>query len=164
RGALARQGISDPAATLKNVRELTQHLEAAHPSVAEHVRQATALLQEARSDLTGKINAWFDQTMDRVSQRFTASTRAITFASGFVVAAVLQVDTVALVNRLSSDEALRSQYTQAALNRANPQPGQPDANGQQASIDREGARYRELVTETGLIAFPKDWPTWLGGW
>ena len=78
------------------------------------VRQNAAILQEAESDLVAKINNWFDQTMDRTSQRFTASTRAITFAAGFVVAFGLQVDTAALVNRLAADDQLRDAFVREA--------------------------------------------------
>jgi hypothetical protein len=73
-----------------------------------------AILHAAESDLVAKINNWFDQTMDRTSQRFTASTRVITFAGAFLVAFGLQVDTPALVNRFSADDALRLAFVQEA--------------------------------------------------
>ncbi|MQA30707.1 MAG: hypothetical protein GEU82_12865, partial [Luteitalea sp.] len=98
--ALSANGVPDPAATLRNVRALALQLEASNPEFAADTRNGIALLQEARSDLVAKVNVWFDQTMDRTSQRFTASTRAITFAAGLLIVAVLQVDTVTLVNRL----------------------------------------------------------------
>src|SRR5262245_54636493 len=76
--ALAANGVSDPAATLRNVRAMVLELEASNPQLAANARNSIALLQEARSELVAKINNWFDQTMDRTSQRFTSTTRAIT--------------------------------------------------------------------------------------
>ena len=78
-----------------------------NPEISHVVRQNVAILQQAESDFVAKINNWFDQRMDRTSQRFTASTRAITFAGAFIVAIGLQVDALSLVNRLSADDKLR---------------------------------------------------------
>ena len=68
---LADGGISNPAQTLKNVRSLALQLEASNPELSNHVRDGMAILHEASSDFVAKVNSWFDQTMDRVSQRFT---------------------------------------------------------------------------------------------
>ena len=38
-----------------------------------------------------KINAWFDQTIDRISDRFTASTRTITLAAALLITVVSAV-------------------------------------------------------------------------
>lgn len=106
--ALKSNGLSDPGKTLENVRMLALNLEAARPELANYARRSIALLQEARGPLVAKVNDWFDQTMDRTSQRFTFTARGITFACALVVAFGLQVDTVGLVNRLSMDERLRA--------------------------------------------------------
>jgi hypothetical protein len=74
-----------------------------------------AFLQEAQSTFLAKINGWFDQTIDRVADRFTNSARLITFAGSFAVALVLQLDTAALVNRLSADPAFRQALVQEAI-------------------------------------------------
>jgi len=50
---------------------------------------------------------WFDQTIDRVADRFTASTHAGHDCVALMVAFGIQLDTLALVNRLSTDPALR---------------------------------------------------------
>lgn len=105
---LKNNGIDDPANTLKNVRNLTLQLENSNPELANDVRHSMAILQEAKSEFVGKIHAWFDQTIDRVSQRFTFSAHAITFFVALVVAFAIQLDTIALVNRLSSDDAFRA--------------------------------------------------------
>src|SRR6185295_10535029 len=106
------------------------------PALSNTERQTAAILQAAESDLVGKIHSWFDQTMDRTSQRFTASTRAITFAGAFLVAFGLQVDTVTLFNRLSADDVLRDKLVKDALSlpalQTEPTPSSANA-GQQSS-------------------------------
>ena len=114
KSALQSNGIENPEQTLKNARQLALQLERSQPELSNMARQNLAILHAAESDLVAKINNWFDQTMDRTSQRFTASTRAITFVGAFIVAFVLQVDTPAIVNRLAADEALRVQLVKEA--------------------------------------------------
>jgi hypothetical protein len=121
------------------------------------MRQNMAILHAAESDFVAKINNWFDQTMDRTSQRFTASTRAVTFAGAFVVAFGLQVDTPALVNRLAADEALRNAFVQEAqaLQKdaaARQQAGEPAAP--QLSATEMDRKYRAFLAANGIITLP----------
>jgi hypothetical protein len=112
--ALEKNGVDNPEATLENIRALSLQLERSSPELSNMARQNLAILHAAESDLVAKINTWFDQTMDRTSQRFTASTRAITFAGAFIVAFGLQVDTPSVVNRLAADDELRAAFVQQA--------------------------------------------------
>lgn len=113
--ALKANGIGDPKARLRDIRMAALHLEQLNPELAHGARQNLAILQQADSEFVAKINNWFDQTMDRTSQRFTASTRAITFVGAFIVAFGLQVDTLALVNRLAADDKLRETLVNEAI-------------------------------------------------
>src|SRR5215203_4109242 len=112
--AMANNGIANPDATLKSIRTMALQLERSAPELSTSVRQNAAILHAAESDMVAKINNWFDQTMDRTSQRFTASTRAITFAGAFIVAFGLQVDTPSIANRLAADDALRAEFVREA--------------------------------------------------
>jgi hypothetical protein len=105
---LANNNIPDPAATLSNIRDVALQLEQANPELASHVRRNMAILQEAKSEFVAKIHGWFDQTIDRVSQRFTVTAHGIAFVAALLVAFVVQLDVVALVNRLSVDDAFRA--------------------------------------------------------
>jgi hypothetical protein len=165
--ALERNGITNPAQTLSNVRDFATRLEAAHPSMANHVRQSTALLQEARSDFTAKVNSWFDGTIDRVAQRFTGTTRAVTFVVGLLVAATFQVDTINLINRLSADDKLRDAFVNQAsvtvarqTTAAAQSPNATPESRQQALADD----YRAFVMQKGLLAFPDSFEGWKKGW
>jgi len=82
-------------------------------------RANIAILREAESHFVAKINTWFDQTMDRVSQRFTVSTRWVTFLCGLVLVALLQLDSVALINRIYVDDALRDSLASEARSESN---------------------------------------------
>jgi len=115
KGLLKDNGIEDPAATLDNVRAYALQLEQANPELATNVRHSIALMQEANSRLVAKINSWFDQTIDRVSDRFTASTRIITVACSLIVVGAVQLDTIDVINRLSLDDHLREQLVAQAF-------------------------------------------------
>jgi hypothetical protein len=106
--ALQDQGIADPAKTIESVRSLVLKLEKSNPELSNMARANLAILHAAESDFVAKINSWFDQTMDRVSHRFTSSTRGLTFACSLLLAVVVQLDTIALVNRISVDDAVRA--------------------------------------------------------
>jgi hypothetical protein len=147
--ALANNGITNPADTLKNIRTVALQLERSQPALSNTVRQNAAILQEAGSDLVAKINGWFDQTMDRTSQRFTASTRAITFVAAAFVAVGLQVNTPALVNRLAVDDELRSRFVSAAV-------------AGEVNPDALANNYQSFLDATGIIRIPRgDLPGYL---
>jgi hypothetical protein len=168
--ALARNGVPDPAATVKNIRAASLQIEASNPQLAASVRQTVAILQEARSDFTAKINNWFDQTMDRVAQRFTATTRAITFGSALLVAMVLQVDTIGLVNRLAADDMLRQAFVDQARAGQVPPPaeeGRPVQSGAAGGADTTEAmerQYLAFLAENGLIGIPRSPSHWMERW
>lgn len=112
---LRKNGIQNPAETLKNVWQLALQYEKSHPELANDFRQANALLQEASSEFLAKINLSFDQVMDRVSARYTSTTRVVTFISAVLVACALQLDTIYVMNRLSMDDALRDSFVEEAV-------------------------------------------------
>jgi hypothetical protein len=136
----------------------------ADPADALMARQNQAILRAAESDLVAKINNWFDQTMGRTSQRFTASTRAITFAGAFIVAFGLQVDTTAIVNRLAADDQLRNTFvSEAAAVYATGTDSPPvdpfaPAGRPPASLAPEDVarRYQAFLATNGLIRIPSS--------
>jgi hypothetical protein len=164
RQALVRNGVPDPGTTLKNIRGASLQIEASNPQLAASMRQTLAILQEARSDFTAKINNWFDQTMDRVSQRFTATTRAITFASALLVALVLQVDTISLVNRLAADDMLRQAFVSQAIAAQNAGASQAAAASAGASPQSMEREYLAFLAENGLIGIPRSGSQWVERW
>ena len=170
--AALRSHDVDPAATLLAIRSVALQFERTAPELSSMARQNAAILAAAPNDFVAKIHNWFDQTMDRTSQRFTASTRVITFAGAFLVAFGLQVDTPSLVNRLAADDAMRAAFVEqgkamssgGATSQPNPSAGTtppaqkpvttaPDPNAQK---ERE---YRAFLAANGIIKLPTsdDW-------
>jgi len=105
---LAKNGIADPAGTLSCIRDMALQLEKASPQLANDVRHSMAILQEAKSEFVAKLHGWFDQTIDRVADRFTQTARVWTFVAALAIAICVQLDTFALVNRLSVDDQFRA--------------------------------------------------------
>jgi hypothetical protein len=160
--ALAANGVSAPEEKLKSIRAVALQLEASRPELSASLRQGLAILSEASSDYVAKVNTWFDQTIDRVSQRFAANTRLITFAAGLVLAVVLQVDTVLLVNRLSADDKMREAFLAQGRAMQQAQAGQaaPAAPTDVSGIDRQ---YLSFLAEYGVISVPR-WADWRERW
>jgi hypothetical protein len=161
RKLLKENGIEDPAKTLENVRALALQLEKSNPELANNVRQNLAILHEASSQFVAKMNAGFDPIIDRVAERFTFSTRIVTFFSALLVAVALQLDTVSLVNRLAMDDTLRSALVQQALaSQANGSQQDPGSNPGAA----KSKEYSALLAKTGLISLPSNLGDWRTHW
>jgi len=101
-------GISDPAEALRNIHDMALQLEAANPDLANHMRAALAVLHGVPSQFVSRIHSWFDQSIDRVSERFTQFTHVVVVGVSLAVVLFVQLDIVAVVERLSIDDQLRS--------------------------------------------------------
>jgi hypothetical protein len=178
---LAKNGITDPAGTLKNIRAASLQLEAASPELANDVRHGMAILQEARSQFVAKVHGWFDQTIDRVSSRFTVTARVVTFIASVLVATTVQLDTFALVNRLSVDDQFRLAAQQGAndlLNTTSNPTSAPASSGATVTPPASASsapatppdtktvqkKYYDLLSTYGMVALPTDWQTWHDKW
>lgn len=146
---LADGGITDPDQTLKNIRAMALQLEASNPELSNHLRDGLAILHEASSDFVARVNSWFDQTIDRVSQRFTTYTHWVTMAVAVVVVVSVQLDIIAVADRLWIDEQFRSTVVSDATKRFSSQPA--DSNVKNNSI-----AYYNLLNSAGLITVPLD--------
>src|SRR5215471_18390621 len=147
---------------LANIRSLALHLELTHPELANAARARVAFLQQANSQFLAKINLWFDQTMDRVSERFTAHARYVTFGAGLAVALVLQLDTAALVSRLSTDPELRKELVAIAQQQeASGTAATPGTVIRLSDVDRNNLKD---VMVNNLVGMPQSWSDWVGRW
>jgi hypothetical protein len=157
RKVLADGGINDPAQTLKNIRALGLQLEASNPELANYLRASLAILHEAPVDFVARVNAWFDQTIDRVSQRFTKYTHWITIGVSLVVVLAVQLDIIAVCDRLWIDDQFRNTVVSEISQHFS-------QNGDDTKVDPKP--YYNLLTNTGLITLPLDtnWPAKLMDW
>jgi len=154
---LAKQGVPDPAKTLSNIRTTALQIETVNPQLATHVREQMAILKECATDYVAKVNFWFDQTMDRVSQAFTQHALRVTVAVAFLVVLVVQLDIIAVVDRLSIDQQFRDTIVAEAAKTVNANAQNPN-DPKSYNIDTRS--YYNFLNTAGLITLPtnKQWP------
>ncbi len=71
-------------------------------------------LSDKANQATGKLEAWFNSTVDRVSQRFALQMRIWTVVFAVLIAVVAHLDTFRLYSQLASDPTQRSALVGAA--------------------------------------------------
>lgn len=154
---LQDNGVPDPGATLKQIRRVAVQIEAANPALANDVRQTMAILRSSTSDYVARVNAWFDQTMDRVSERFTRYTHIVTIGIATVVVLTVQLDTIAVIDRLSIDDKFRDEFVASAV-----KDYSTDAAAEAAQVPDKSASpkpYYDMLGKAGLISMPSG--SWL---
>jgi len=137
---LKLNGIPAPGRTLAAIRDEAQRLEKLEPEIPACVRQSKAIITAARSDFVGKINNWFDQSMDRVSNRYGFNARVVTVFGAFVVAFGTQIDLIELISRLSADDQLRASLVTEAKNQQEHLEKLASAGTTNQSSDLEAAK------------------------
>ena len=170
--ALQNNGIEHPGEVLGKVRAVALQIEQANPDLSNSMRQNMALLREANSAFLAKLNGWFDQTIDRVTDRFTLNTRYVTFFCAAAVAFAVQLDTLALVNRLSMDPKLREALVAVANEAAKvpppapaqAAPAQPEAQPPTLQLTEEKRQALLKFEELNLVTFPRDFDKWKKNW
>jgi hypothetical protein len=172
RQSLKNNGIDDPAGVLNGIRAAILELEKTRPELSTSMRAAAAVLNNAASDFLAKVNSWFDQSIDRASDIFTAQIRMVTFTVSLLVVLLFQLNSFQLINRLSVDKELRDRVVASAIERANPPAAaqsNTDKNKQEALpkksipqiIKDSGA---DQLDDLGLIAFPRSFDDWSNRW
>jgi hypothetical protein len=147
RALVARTPLHDPGDALRDIRHLELRIEAADPGMARHVRTAQAVITATASDLTAVLFSWFDQTMDRVRDRFVSHTRWITVGGALVVTLALPLDSIGLVDRLSADAELRRALVTQATQKAG--AAEPPV----VTDEERGALFASL----GAAPFSPEW-------
>ena len=177
RGALQKNGVQNPDQVLQNIRDLAFRLEKSNPELANNVRVNMAILHEAPGAFVMKINAWFDQTIDRVRARFTTTTHAVTLILSILIGFAVQMDTVAIVNRLYSDPALRQKLVEkgtameanassaGATANANTKTsgGAPSSESEAQVNNRVVADIDVILGQSGVFSPPSWKLVWVGG-
>ncbi|MGE3959642.1 MAG: hypothetical protein AB7H96_23200 [Vicinamibacterales bacterium] len=105
--ALKERGIEDPVATLRAFRLQAMQNERAHPEQSAQRWRSDALAQVAPSEFMATLFQSFDTAMARATANFGSEAQVWVTLTAFAIVAVLQLDTFALVRRLSVDDAYR---------------------------------------------------------
>ena len=114
RMVLAGNDVPDPGRALADIREAAQVLERTDAGLATHDRLTKAILTAAQSSFVGRINNWFDQVMDRTTAEYRFRAQLVTIIGALIVATLVQLDSIDLLKRLSSDDKLRDSLVQQA--------------------------------------------------
>jgi hypothetical protein len=156
---LKQNGVDDPGQVLGNIRKTVLQLESSNPEMASYVREDMAILKECSTDYVARIHSWFDQTMDRVSQAFARHAHRVTIAGAFIVVLVLQLDIIAVVDRLSIDDQFRNAVVSSAAKSLSDTATQASTNAYK--IDTHS--YYTLLGTAGLVTLPtnSEWFTQL---
>jgi hypothetical protein len=132
REALKARGIEDPVATLRAVRLQSMENECAHPEQSAQLWRSQALVQSAPSEFVAILFQSFDTAMARATASFGTEAQVWVSVVGLVIVAVLQLDTFALVNRLSVDDAYRESLVQESARLSALASTTAEQNGQTA--------------------------------
>ncbi|HEY1205433.1 MAG: hypothetical protein ABSH46_06075 [Bryobacteraceae bacterium] len=111
--AVKGKGSFDAAEELKKIQAEILNQEAADPRAAASTWRSKAIQEVTKGttelhDFVARLNAWYDNTMDRVSSNFGLEAKVVTAVVAFIACAWLQLDTVGLVKRLSTDANYRN--------------------------------------------------------
>jgi hypothetical protein len=102
-----------------------------------HLQRAVlAALDHSAGDLAAarlNIERWFNGTMDRASGWYKRRTQALLFMLGFAAAAVMNIDALHVMQRLTADKAFREVVVKEAAAAAAPAESASAASAEQAA-------------------------------
>lgn len=104
------QAVDDEFNEIKN--KLNELGKGALKGSSDTIKLINSFLTDSKKDLDkfkGKLEKWFNDTMDRASGWYKRQTQLIILFSGLVIAVAFNVNTFEIVNRLSKDKAAREQ-------------------------------------------------------
>jgi hypothetical protein len=162
RTSLKANGVPSPEKALADIRRRTQELEHARPELSNSERNSQAILEFAKSDFVGKLNGWFDQSVDRAGDLFAGWTHVTAFLVAMAVAIVLQLDTIGLINRLSTDSGSRSRLVELAAGQREPGPAHALTGRFQQALSSAAAHS---LADRDLLPIPDAdhwWARWSG--
>jgi hypothetical protein len=162
---------SNPKPAVPDLADVKERAEALEDPEAKDLREAMLAFADESdgwSDFKKRIEAWFDEAMERVSGWYRRRTRIVLWGIALVLVGVLNADTVNVARVLWLDPTVRSAAEAAARQTvqeegAAPQPGGDDP----AEVAREAADAIQQLEQIGLPlrwsdeTTPNDLPGWL---
>jgi hypothetical protein len=158
RQILANDGVPDPTRALADIRAVAQQLELTAPALAAHERVSKAILTAAQSSFVGRINNWFDQIMERTTSEYKFRAQLVTVVGAALVAASVQMDSIDLLKRLSTDDKLRESLVAQAEHqqqRLDQQVQAPTPERDQDEIQLAKARRDEIEANLAKLRDPQ---------
>ena len=158
RQMLAENGVPDPGRALADIRDAALRLELQDAAAAAHDRLSKAILQATHSAFVGRVNLWFDHIMDRTTAEFKFRAQLVTVVGALLVATVVQLDSIQLLRRLSTDDKLRDSLVQQAQiqqSRFDEQQKAPDTSRNQNELELAKARRDEIESNLATLRDPQ---------
>jgi len=106
--------IPGSAALSEKGEALASQLATLVPAQAAAVRGVVVGALGATRKIVAGVNTWFDTIMDRTTERFVVQARWATAVAAFAFALALHVDSLQLLQRLSTDSEFRSSVVAAS--------------------------------------------------
>ncbi len=171
--ATARSGASGATSVAANALEAAEQYQSLRGAIGElpegRLKGALLTLVDAAgrdvSRARENIEDWFNSAMDRVSGAYKRRTHVIILLMGFGVTVFINADTVAIVNSLVQDKALRESLVAASQEYAKTRQQDTQSSPEQ--------RVDENLKKIGTLGLPIGWNradarTWpgdsFGGW
>jgi hypothetical protein len=158
RQMLAENGVPDPGRALADIRDAALRLELQDAAAAAHDRLSKAILQATQSAFVGRVNLWFDHIMDRTTAEFKFRAQLVTVLGALLVATVVQLDSIQLLRRLSTDDKLRDSLVQQAQiqqSRYEEQQKAPAPARDQNELEVAKARRDEIESNLATLRDPQ---------
>lgn len=158
RQILADNGVPDPGRSLADIRDAALRLELTDAAAAAHDRLSRAILQTTRSAFVGRINLWFDHTMDRTTGEYKFRAQLVTLVGALLVATVVQLDSIDLLRRLSTNDKLRDSLVEQAQiqhSRFDQQQQAPAPTRDQNELEVAKARRDEIESDLAKLRDPQ---------
>jgi hypothetical protein len=160
--ALRAGGVEDPAATLRAIRLKIVENERTQPGQSARLWRSHAITDSAPSDFVGKLHASFDNTIARVTDAFAGESKLWASGVALLLVIALQVDTFALVKRLTLNDADRMAFVEAAqrlvtekedLDKEQP-AGDAAATARASALARNQVQREELNESLAMLSSP----------
>ncbi|HWN98950.1 MAG TPA: hypothetical protein VNS63_06720 [Blastocatellia bacterium] len=130
------------------------------------IRGAVNTGETALGKVAENVQTWFNDSMERVSGWYKRKTQALTFALALVFTVALNVDTIMITQRLSSDSALRASLTAMAEKTAAQQPPTVTHDGKTQPLEVAFKDFAEKSNALEGLGIPLGWTdkrNWPGG-
>jgi hypothetical protein len=120
--ALLENANDDPAILKADLKKWYAEDIQKHDIGPETRKQITSILNEANNDVVKfrlLVEQWYNDTMERATGWFKRSTQMILLVIGFALAVIFNVDTIAIIKKLSIDKDARAQMVKLATDFTN---------------------------------------------
>src|SRR5262249_3775904 len=157
--AVARTVAAKVPDPLTNVQHAVERLPVGHTREAllvliDKSRRDAGAIEHQVEAFRKNLENWFNDAMDRVGGWYKRWTRQILLVISVLAVIALNADTIKIVQRLSSDSALRASLAAAAEDAAKRATGQPDGN---TGVPQ---KLNAVVEQSKTLELPLGWDQW----